>query len=94
MNKVQYVRSQGQVRDHGCHWPGCTRQVPPAKWGCTPHWFALPKDLRDRIWKAYVPGQEIAKNPSPAYLAVANEAQQWIREFLERKAVPAQGSLL
>lgn len=47
-------------------------------WGCKPHWFRLPKALRDAVWKAYVPGQEITKTPSRTYLAVARLVQGWI----------------
>lgn len=63
---------------HACHWPGCKREVPPRLWGCKRHWFALPKRLRDRIWAAYEPGQEITKTPSAAYLAAARDVQDWI----------------
>ena len=63
---------------HTCHWPGCTKAVPPAMWGCKPHWFALPKALRDNIWKTYVPGQEITKTPNGAYILAAREVQEWI----------------
>jgi len=63
---------------HTCHWPGCQQNVPPAMWGCKPHWFRLPIMLRKRIWDAYVQGQEISKTPSPAYLAAAKDAQAWI----------------
>ena len=76
--KVRYVKAQEQTRDHNCHWPGCERQVPPAKWGCSPHWFKLPKDIRDAIWRAYRPGQEIDSRPSEAYLGAALRAQAWI----------------
>lgn len=65
---------------HTCHWPGCDRRVPPARWGCRPHWFALPLTLRNRIWATYVPGQEVTKTPSAAYTAAAKDAQQWIAE--------------
>lgn len=85
VRKVEYVRAQGQFTQHGCHWPGCNKQVPPAMWGCTGHWYALPKALRDRIWRAYVPGQEISKTPSLEYVAVAREAQEWIRHHLAAK---------
>lgn len=78
MDKVQYVLSQRQTRNHECHWPGCTKQVPPAMWGCKPHWFALPANLRAKIWAAYVPGQEKTLTPSDAYLKVAHEVQEWI----------------
>lgn len=76
--KADYVRSQGQTREHHCHWPGCDQQVPPAMWGCKRHWFMLPKSLRDRIWDTYEPGQEKTMNPSDEYLEVAREVQDWI----------------
>lgn len=65
---------------HTCHWPGCALAVPPSLWGCRPHWYALPKEIRARIWAAYRPGQEITKTPSRAYIAAAQEAQDWIRD--------------
>lgn len=77
--KVAYVKGQGQTRDHHCHWPGCPEQVPPAKWGCTRHWFKLPKPLRDRIWRTFDPGQEVAGTPSKDYIAAAREVQAWIK---------------
>ncbi|MBY0459370.1 MAG: hypothetical protein K2V38_18750 [Gemmataceae bacterium] len=83
--KAAYVLAQGQERAHGCHWPGCTRQVPPARWGCKPHWFALPKPLRDAIWAAYRPGQEKDFAVSPAYVAAARAAQDWIAAELKRR---------
>lgn len=78
--KADYVRSQGQTRDHHCHWPGCTKQVPPAMWGCKQHWFKLPTHLRNKIWATYRPGQEVTLTPSAAYLAAADEVQKWIAE--------------
>lgn len=65
---------------HTCHWPGCPREVPPKMWGCTQHWFKLPKMLRDLIWATYVPGQEISKTPSAAYLDAAHKVQDWIAQ--------------
>lgn len=77
--KVAYVKSQPQTRNHTCHWPNCGKQVPPAMWGCREHWYALPKHLRDKIWRAYRPGQEKTLSPSREYLAVAHEVEAWIR---------------
>jgi hypothetical protein len=77
--KVAHVVRSRQTRNHGCHWPGCDRQVPPAKWGCREHWFRLPKRIRDRIWAAYEIGQEVSMTPSDEYLAAAHEAQDWIK---------------
>jgi hypothetical protein len=37
---------------------------------CKPHWFSLPKDVRDAVWAEYRPGQENDKQPSVRYLAV------------------------
>lgn len=77
--KVRHVLAAGQDRRHCCHWPGCQRQVPPAMWGCKPHWFALPAELRRRIWQTYRPGQEQDQRPSADYVAAARAAQDWIR---------------
>ena len=79
--KADYVRAQGQTRDHHCHWPGCPAQVPPALWGCRKHWFTLPVALRTAIWRAYRPGQEVDGTPSDAYLAAAAAVQAWIKEY-------------
>jgi hypothetical protein len=63
---------------HTCHWTGCSKEVPPAMWGCKTHWYRLPKWIRDRIWATYKPGQEITKTPSRAYAFTASMAQKWI----------------
>jgi hypothetical protein len=82
-DRIVYGAQPGRVRrttqSHHCHWPDCTKQVPPKMWGCKEHWFRLPKALRDLIWATYVPGQEIRKDPSPAYIEAANKVQQWIK---------------
>lgn len=80
MSKADYVRRQKQTRHHTCHWPGCSRQVPPAMWGCKEHWYKLPRNLRNRIWATYRPGQEVRMDPSQAYLDAADAVQKWIRE--------------
>ncbi len=78
--KADHVRKAKQTRSHTCHWPGCERQVPPAKWGCKEHWFKLPWHLRDKIWSHYRVGQEERMTPSRKYLKVAREVQDWIKE--------------
>lgn len=78
--KVRHVKHAGQDRNHTCHWPDCDKQVPPAMWGCRTHWFRLPRWLRDKVWSAYVPGQEQRMDPSAEYLEVAREVQEWIKE--------------
>ena len=76
--KVAHVTAASQTRRHHCHWPGCERQVPPAMWGCRPHWYSLPADLRRGIWRSYVPGQEATGRPTTAYVAAARAVQDWI----------------
>jgi hypothetical protein len=78
--KAEYVRSEARkgAGDHTCHWPGCGKAVAPSMWGCKRHWFMLPLVLRNKVWAAYRPGQEISKTPSPEYVAVAREVQDWI----------------
>ena len=71
------------MAEHLCHWPGCSRKVPPKMWGCKQHWFTLPASIRRRIWATYVPGQEVRKDPSGAYLAAAQEADIWARAHME-----------
>jgi hypothetical protein len=78
-SKVAHVKSANQDRKHHCHWPNCTAQVPPAKWGCSQHWYLLPKYFRNLIWETCQIGQEITQNPSISYLKVAYEVQEWIR---------------
>ena len=55
---------------HTCHAHGCTRAVPPAMWGCRTHWFSLPKNIRNAVYREYRPGQEDDKQPSLRYMAV------------------------
>ena len=59
---------------HLCHHPHCQRAVPEAMFSCRPHWYQLPKSLRDAIWAAYVPGQERRKDPTGEYLEAARAA--------------------
>lgn len=79
--KADYVRAkiaEGRAGNHHCHWPGCPKNVPPAQWGCKKHWFMLPLRLRNRIWRAFRPGQEESKTPSSEYIEIALEVRAWI----------------
>jgi len=64
---------------HYCHWPGCRTPVPPKLWGCKRHWYYLPQELRNKVWDAYVPGQEIRKDPTVEYMNVMAELDKWIK---------------
>lgn len=67
---------------HKCPWIKCSRRVPAKLWGCYLHWFKLPKLLRDRIWAAYVPGQEETGILSKEYIAVHDAIDAWIAHFV------------
>ncbi len=70
---------------HLCHHPGCTKEVEPKFWGCSRHWFRLPKRLRVAIWAAYRPGQEVDKQPSARYIEAAQRAREWCEANPEKK---------
>ena len=78
---------------HTCHWPGCEVEVEPKFWGCKPHWFALPKRLRDLIWLHYRRGQEVTKRPSAEYIAAAQLVQAWIIEQTKMHQARAKKAL-
>lgn len=59
---------------HTCHAKKCATRIPPKLFMCLKHWKMVPKPLQDRIWATYVPGQEVRKDPTPAYLDAADEA--------------------
>jgi hypothetical protein len=52
---------------------------------CRRHWFMVPKNLRDRVWATYRPGQCDDKQPSEAWHLAADAA---IRHVAAREATP------
>ena len=67
---------------HSCPWPGCTQRVPRHLWGCKAHWYRLPRELGDRVSRAWRHGT----------VGEHMEALEAIDEWLARE--PAQGTLL
>lgn len=53
-------------------------RVPPRMLFCLPHWRKVPAHLQRAVWKAYRPGQEVAKNPSALYLVVQAIVVAWV----------------
>lgn len=47
---------------------------------CKRHWFMVPKQMRDRVWATYRPGQCDDWQPSAAYCDAATEAVQAVAE--------------
>jgi hypothetical protein len=45
---------------------------------CRVHWYMLPKAMRDMVWMLYVPGQEVRKDPSEAYLDHTKQCIEYI----------------
>lgn len=72
---------------HTCHWPDCKMEVHPRFLMCKSHWWTLPKSLRDLIYRHYRPGQEISKNPSPAYLEAWRLVREWIDNYRKENAL-------
>lgn len=58
---------------HECPYPGCAEQVDASRLACRRHWYALPKDVRDRIWASYKPDQTIL-TASGEYLDALQDA--------------------
>lgn len=56
---------------HLCHARACQAPVPPSRLMCLRHWRMVPKALKDAVWAAYVPGQEVRKDPTEEYLDAA-----------------------
>lgn len=68
-------------RRHVCHAETCDIDIPKTMLFCKPHWFSLPKTLRDAIWSTYQRGQETGNpRPSAEYLANVREAQRLIAQ--------------
>ena len=55
---------------HRCHALGCEKNVPPKMLMCLRHWRMVPVLLQRAVWREYVPGQEVRKDPTDAYLYV------------------------
>lgn len=39
--------------DHNCPYEGCTKRIGRDLFACSRHWYMLPEDIRDAIWRAY-----------------------------------------
>lgn len=40
-------------RGHLCPAPGCDVRIPSSLLACRAHWFSIPRELRDELWKEY-----------------------------------------
>lgn len=71
---------------HKCHATACPVPIPPEMFMCPRHWFALPKPMRDAIWKTYRVGQCDDMNPSEAYCQSAKKCVEFLAAREGREA--------
>lgn len=65
--------------------------VPAKLFMCLRHWRMVPRNLQQAIWDAYVPGQEVRKDPTAAYCAAAEDAK--LAVFRKETGIAASDSL-
>lgn len=66
-------------RLHECAAPGCSEQISLSLLMCKPHWYSLPKRLRDAVWAAYRAGK-VTGRLGREYVAAVRAAQAWLEE--------------
>lgn len=71
--------------EHQCHLPGCGTPTHPSKLFCLRHWRMTPPALKKRVWDEYRRGQEVSKNPSPAYCRAVYDAIVAVLDALQVK---------
>lgn len=69
--------SEGDTK-HCCHAIGCFKTVLPKYLMCGKHWKMVSRELQDRIWKHYRPGQEKDKRPTKEYLRAMKLAIEYV----------------
>jgi hypothetical protein len=62
---------------HDCPAPGCHVRCASNHLACRPHWYQLPKAIRDDIWRHYVPGQTAATMSQGYREALAAAGDYW-----------------
>lgn len=89
---ILYGRRGGGWADgpakHLCHARGCQVSVPPRMLMCKPHWSRVPAELQRAVWREYTPGQEMSKDPTPAYLEAARAAIESVPPVKPKPAPP------
>lgn len=79
---------------HTCHARDCTKSVPPKMLMCLKHWRMVPRLEQAAVWATYVPGQEITKDPTNAYLIAAKDAINVVAEKEGKAPLPTLRDLL
>lgn len=68
---------------HKCFHPACDKQIDADLFGCRAHWYALPPDMRSRIWKTF---REWKAKRSMYHYRAMREAQQGAIDFVKNRA--------
>lgn len=78
-------------RKHCCAAVDCNTSIALNLLMCRTHWFMVSEMTRDRIWKTYQRGQEIAGGPEPSeeYFTAMRQAVQEVATQ-EGKTVPGR----
>ena len=72
---------------NACPHPGCDRPKDSDKFACKPHWFSLPKEIRDDIWRGF-------RYDRALWEVAAERAQQfWARRIATKQEEDRQGKL-
>ncbi|HVB43035.1 MAG TPA: hypothetical protein VNF47_10070 [Streptosporangiaceae bacterium] len=53
--RIPYGTGRGPG-SHLCPVPGCRQPVSPARFMCRPHWYQLPRPIRDTVWATWRSG--------------------------------------
>jgi len=77
--------------EHHCHARHCGTHVPPEMLMCRSHWFMVPPEIRDRVWKHYRPGQCDDMNPSEEWHRAADEAIEAVAKAERIRCVRMHG---
>lgn len=62
------------TRTHDCPAAACTRRLSPRMLMCRPHWFMVPKRLRDTVWLTWRNGLGAGSPGHADAIAAAVEA--------------------
>jgi len=59
---------------HRCPKTGCDEIVSDGQLACRPHWYSIPKPLRNAVWRAWNHGKGAGSNEHWAAISAAIEA--------------------
>ena len=72
-----------------CPAPDCSAQVPSERFACRRHWYALPQQIRNRIWATWKARLAARRHPTRQQHVDAHEAAKasavaWLRDHEPR----------